>query len=158
MACPAGVTKNSSKRGRNPRSRPSTSNKYSTSSPDDDPSALGAVAFETGGILIDHGWLRLLGSGHERMHENLLSWNTKGQITAYRLLHGAWIIAHGVIGGFFALNGGAFSGELGTVYYFEPHILKWRGLGGTYSQLIAWALSGDLEQFYRDTRWPNWEN
>lgn len=30
-----------------------------------DHSVLGAVALETGGILIDHGWLRLLGSGSE---------------------------------------------------------------------------------------------
>src|SRR5947209_2382390 len=30
-------------------------------------SVLGAVALETGGMLIDHGWLRLLGSGHDRM-------------------------------------------------------------------------------------------
>ena len=27
-------------------------------------SVLGALAYETGGLLIDHGWLRLLGGGH----------------------------------------------------------------------------------------------
>src|SRR4051812_49985681 len=27
-------------------------------------SPMGAVVYETGGLLVDHGWLRLLGSGH----------------------------------------------------------------------------------------------
>lgn len=27
-------------------------------------STLGAIAYETGGILIDHGWLKILGSGN----------------------------------------------------------------------------------------------
>jgi Protein of unknown function DUF2625 len=29
-------------------------------------SPLGALAFHTGGVLLDHGWLRVLGSGSER--------------------------------------------------------------------------------------------
>ena len=30
-------------------------------------SVMGAVVYETGGILIDHGWLRILGSGSPRL-------------------------------------------------------------------------------------------
>ena len=41
-------------------------------------SPMGTIALETGGILIDHGWLRFLGSGHARMHGDLQSWNTDG--------------------------------------------------------------------------------
>src|SRR5687767_12930937 len=38
-------------------------------------SALGAVVYETGGLLIDHGWLRVLGSGHPRLPRTLPGWN-----------------------------------------------------------------------------------
>ena len=30
-------------------------------------STMGAIVYETGGLLIDHGWLRILGSGHDRL-------------------------------------------------------------------------------------------
>ena len=36
---------------------------------------MGAVIFETGGILIDEGWLRILGSGHPRLPRSLPDWN-----------------------------------------------------------------------------------
>ena len=38
-------------------------------------SALGAIVYETGGLLIDHGWLRVLGSGHPRLPRTLPGWN-----------------------------------------------------------------------------------
>ena len=34
-------------------------------------SPLGAIAHGTGGILIDGGWLRMLGSGHPKLSRNL---------------------------------------------------------------------------------------
>jgi Protein of unknown function DUF2625 len=38
-------------------------------------SPMGSVAFETGGLLIDHGWVRILGAGGEAMNSSLASWN-----------------------------------------------------------------------------------
>jgi hypothetical protein len=38
-------------------------------------SPMGAVIYETGGLLVDHGWLRLLGSGHSRLPRSLPGWN-----------------------------------------------------------------------------------
>jgi hypothetical protein len=38
-------------------------------------SPLGAVIYETGGLLVDHGWLRVLGSGHPRLPRTLPAWN-----------------------------------------------------------------------------------
>src|SRR5262249_6162259 len=38
-------------------------------------SPMGAVIYETGGLLVDHGWLRLLGSGHPRLPRSLPAWN-----------------------------------------------------------------------------------
>lgn len=34
-------------------------------------SPLGAVVHETGGLLVDHGWVRVLGAGHPRMPRSL---------------------------------------------------------------------------------------
>jgi len=30
-------------------------------------SPMGAIAYHTGGLLVDHGWVRILGSGHARL-------------------------------------------------------------------------------------------
>ena len=38
-------------------------------------STLGALAYDTGGLFIDNGWLRLLGSGHPRRRRTLPGWN-----------------------------------------------------------------------------------
>ena len=47
-------------------------------------SPLGAVMLRTGGILVDHGWLRILGSGHPRLARALPRWNPK--VTAFGTL------------------------------------------------------------------------
>ncbi|WZB72845.1 DUF2625 family protein [Achromobacter xylosoxidans] len=39
-------------------------------------SPMGAVAHGTGGLLIDGGWLRVLGSGHPRLTRDIASWNS----------------------------------------------------------------------------------
>jgi hypothetical protein len=37
---------------------------------------MGAIVYHTGGLLIDHGWLRILGGGgHPRTQRSLMSWN-----------------------------------------------------------------------------------
>src|SRR5215813_320832 len=38
-------------------------------------SPMGAIIYETGGLLVDRGWLRLLGSGHTRLPRSLPAWN-----------------------------------------------------------------------------------
>ena len=121
-------------------------------------SPMGAIALETGGILIDHGWLRFLGSGHERMQGNLLSWNSDGDIPENPRIKGTLIVAHDAVGGFFALNGGAFPGKPGTAFYFAPDTLQWETTNKSYSDLLVWALSGNLALFYENMRWPGWEN
>jgi hypothetical protein len=87
-------------------------------------SPLGAVALETGGMFIDHGWLRILGSGHQRMQGTLQTWNSPEHMPAEDRLNDALLIAHDVVGGFYALNGGAFAGTLGNVFYFAPDTLR----------------------------------
>ncbi len=40
-------------------------------------STMGAIVYETGGLLVDHGWLRILGSGHRELSRNITAWNRK---------------------------------------------------------------------------------
>jgi len=120
-------------------------------------SPMGAVIYETGGLLIDHGWLRVLGSGHPRLPRSLPGWN-KGrtrmdgpELPAYCL------VADDVLGGFFAGNGGDLPGERGDVCYFAPDSLRWDSLGASYSAFLQWCLSGDIAKYYQDQRWQGWE-
>jgi hypothetical protein len=40
-------------------------------------SPMGAVIYETCGLLVVHGWLRLLGSGHSHLPRSLPEWNLR---------------------------------------------------------------------------------
>jgi hypothetical protein len=120
-------------------------------------SPMGAIAFETGGLLVDHGWLRLLGSGGLRMEGDLARWNGLTSRPLVQAFSGAMIVAHDVIGGFFALDGGALGEGKGATYYLAPDTLEWEDVGFGYSGLVHWALNGDVAKFYADFRWPGWE-
>lgn len=117
-------------------------------------SLMGTLILETGGLFIDHGWLRFLGTGSEKMQKSILDWNAKEEGLG---LEGAFIVAYDVLGGFFAINGGVFSGKQNEIFYWQPDILQWVNMKGTYSQLFSWALAGDLDQFYKNMRWPGWQ-
>lgn len=121
-------------------------------------SPMGAVALESGGILVDHGWIRFLGSGHERICGDLLTWNSQRDTRGHRYIKDALVVAYDVVGGFFALNGGAFPGKLGTAFYFAPDRLQWKNTNKSYSDLLQWAFSGDISLFYKNIRWIGWEN
>ena len=59
-------------------------------------SPLGALAWETGGILIDHGWVRLLGTGSPRLSDSLLSWNGLGESAIAPPIAPAFLVGHDV--------------------------------------------------------------
>ncbi len=120
-------------------------------------SPLGAIALETAGILIDHGWLRILGAGGPGLADGLLAWNGRGPHAVSDPLAGALLVAHDILGGFFALNGGAFPGRHGAVHFFAPDRLTWEDLRIGYGDFVHWALNGDLATFYASLRWPGWE-
>jgi len=113
-------------------------------------SPMGAIAYETGGILIDHGWLRILGSGHPKLPRNIVDWSA-GRAAGHLL------IADDVIGGFFSINGGALDEDRGSMYYWAPDTLKWEAMGLGYSDFLCWALSDKLAVFYKGLRWLGWE-
>jgi hypothetical protein len=113
-------------------------------------SPLGAVAYETGGIIINDGWLRFLGSGHPRLPRDLVTWNDARA-------HGFYLVADDAAGGFFALNGGAFGPDRDHVYYWPPDSLRWQALGMGYGDLLRWALSSRMAKYYARLRWSTWE-
>jgi hypothetical protein len=114
-------------------------------------SPMGAVLYETGGILVDNGWLRILGSGSLSLNRDLMSWNEGKQ-------EGLLLVADDALGGFFALNGGAFGqATLGKIYYLSPDNLEWEPLDRGYSDFLAFCFSGDLNAFYDGLRWKGWQ-
>jgi hypothetical protein len=113
-------------------------------------SMLGAFAYDTGGLLIDDGWLRLLGSGHPKLTRSLHEWNSPRTDGAFLL------IGDDAAGGLYALNGGAFGEDLGSVYYWPPDSLEWESLEMGHSDFVSAFLTNQIEAFYEALRWPNW--
>jgi uncharacterized protein DUF2625 len=120
-------------------------------------STLGAIVYETGGLLVDSGWVRILGSGHPRLPRSLPEWNAGRTVVASDKAPPFLLIGDDVVGGFFAINGGALGLTPGNVFYFAPDSLEWEDLGRGYSEFIQWCFSGDLGSFYEGIRWPGWE-
>ena len=118
-------------------------------------STMGAVALQTGGIVADHGWVRLYGGGSEHLPSIAEASGLDGPVSAPP---GALVVGHDVLGGRFAIDGGALGVAPGEVCYFGPDTLTWEGLGGGYSAFLAAALSGGLEEVFEGLRWPGWQN
>ena len=120
-------------------------------------SPMGAIIYETGGILVDNGWLRILGSGNEKLDRTLPNWNKGKTYNEYGEKPSLLLIADDIVGGFFAINGGALGEDLGMVYYFAPDSLNWEPMDIGYSNFIWWAFTGNLENYYENIRWKNWK-
>ncbi len=119
-------------------------------------SALIGVILNTGGFVLDHGWLRIYGSGSDQLTRDPISWteNRGWNWKEQRVL----AVADDVLGGQFAINWGGISPEsLNEVFYFAPDALRWEALGLTYSSFLTAFLEGRGEGFYETARWPRWE-
>jgi hypothetical protein len=112
-------------------------------------STLGALAYETGGLLVDDGWLRLLGSGHSRLARTLSDWNAKHA-------EGYFLVGDDAAGGFFAINGGALGPETKSVYYWAPDNLDWECLELGFTDFVQAFLTSQIAAFYKGLRWPSW--
>ena len=110
-------------------------------------SILGAMIWESGGIVIDQ-WLRILGSGSEQH-----STPSVIQFTNQLQLKPRFVgVAYDVLGGVFGLSATSRS-----VWYFAPDSLEWEDLGLAYSSFVEWCLSpGRLSKFYQSHRWSGW--
>src|SRR6185436_3398009 len=112
-------------------------------------STLGAIAYETGGVMVDGGWLRFLGSGHPKLTRTLPAWN-EGRSNAF------YLVADDAVGGFFAINGGALGQDAGNIYYWAPDSVDWAPMKIGFTDFFVWTLSDRPAQFYESLRWPSW--
>lgn len=122
-------------------------------------SPMGAIIYETGGVLIDNGWIRILGSGSQKLDRTLMEWNKGKSFNTIGEKPSFLLIADDVLGGFFAINAGGIASEnVGKVFYFAPDGLSWELLNMSYSEFLTFCFCGDLRKFYEGFRWNNWEN
>jgi hypothetical protein len=118
---------------------------------------LGAVEYMTGGILIDGGWIRIIGSGSPRLPRSLSAWNKGKSVAGYGHEAGFYLVADDVLGGFFALNWGALgSQDRGKVFYLAPGDLQWESTGYGCGEFLEFCFSGNLGEFYKGQRWKHW--
>jgi uncharacterized protein DUF2625 len=114
-------------------------------------SPMGAIVYETGGILVEGGWVRILGSGHPRLTRTLPRWNDQRS-------DGFYLVADDAVGGFFVINGGALGSDVKNLYYFAPDALDWEPMNIGYSDFIQWLFTGPLDDYYQWIRWQGWES
>jgi hypothetical protein len=121
-------------------------------------SPMGAIIYMTGGILIDDGWIRILGSGNPKLDRTLPDWNKGKSFETFGEASSFWLIADDAIGGFFLLNNGELGTDLGNVYYFSPDNLEYEPLNLSYSEFLLFCFNYDLDLFYEGNRWTNWRD
>lgn len=119
-------------------------------------SSMGAVVFMTGGLLIDDGWIRILGSGNLKFNRTLPDWNKGKSFNEFGETPPFLLIADDAIGGFYLLNGGGLGTDVGKVYYFSPDNLEYEQLDITYSEFLGFCFNNDLDKFYEGNRWNGW--
>lgn len=118
-------------------------------------SPLGAIAYGTGGLLVDQGWVRVLGARSARMARGVDDWNGLPP-GATRRVTGALLVGDDALGGFFAWNGGGLPGPK-NVLYLAPDTLEWVDTQRGYGEWLRWLFEGDLDAFHGPLRWSGWE-
>lgn len=112
---------------------------------------LGSLVYLAGGIVVDDGWLRILGSGHpQRRMPDIHAVNAGFEGAGL-------VVAQDVLGGEFVWRQGE-SDRPPTIHYFAPDTLRWEDLGLGYTDWLYAMLTGAVDQFYRSWRWPGWQD
>lgn len=103
---------------------------------------LGAVVHRSGGLVIDHGWLRVFGSGDEEHQLAGLGRMNDG-------VTGRVVVGQDVLGGRFAWTPPA-------IWYHAPDTLEWEDCELGYGEWLAAMIGGAATGFYEHLRWPDW--
>jgi hypothetical protein len=126
-------------------------------------SCLGALALRTGGVLVDHGWVRVLGGGSAARGLPGLADANGLPVDPREVLAPppALLVGYDVLGGRFAVNGPdpaavGRPGRSGDLCYFAPDTLSWEPMGMGHGAWLSWLVSGSLDTFYEGLRWPGW--
>jgi len=118
-------------------------------------SPMGSIIFNSGGLLIDSGWIRFLGSGCPQMERSLPSWNTTiGNAFPPK---GFVLFADDAVGGFFAVDGGIFK-KPGNVFWCPPDELGWEDTTLSYTDFLYFCIEGPLDEFAKNYRWTGWKS
>lgn len=118
-------------------------------------STLGALALHTGGLLVDHGWIRILGGGHAGLPDLATAsglGDPDGRPAPFV------VVGLDVIGGRYAVDGGGLGVRVGEVCFWGPDTLRWDGLGIGHTAFVHAAVDGALEDLYEPYRWPGWQD
>lgn len=118
-------------------------------------SPLGALAYSCGGILVEHGWVRILGGGHEDL-PSIPEATGLGEPTVGSRPVPYVIVGYDVLGGRFAIDGGGLGLAQGKVCYWAPDTLSWEATDLGHGDWLYACLNGMGEQFYSDWRWDGW--
>ncbi len=120
-------------------------------------SPMGAIAHHTGGLLLEDGWIRIIGHGHARLPQQLHTWTQ--QLDWPQPTPKLLVIAYDVLGGLFVLGGAALPGKPGDVFYFAPDTLEFEPLEVGYTGFLSWSMTKEgVADFYQDHRWPSWRD
>lgn len=123
-------------------------------------SYLGALGLNCGGIVTNHGWLKILGGGHATLPSVSQASGIKDEHVDHI------IVAFDVTGGVFAVDGGGLGftpGSVcyfapGSVCYFAPDTLSWVDLEVPHSVFVQWAIDGSgFVDFYEKFLFNGWE-
>jgi hypothetical protein len=116
-------------------------------------SSMGSVVYETGGIIVENGLLRILGSGSKNLNRGIMDWNLNKSFKENEKPK-FLLIADDIFGGFFGINGGALSNEsIGKIFYLSPDSLKWENLDLSYSDFLNFCFSKKINKFYDAFKW-----
>lgn len=118
-------------------------------------SPLGALALNCGGILIDHGWFRLLGGGAPGL-PSLSAANGWLDATAAEVQPAFLTVALDVLGGRFAIDGGGLGINPGKVCYWAVDTLAWEDTGLGHGAFVHAFINGAAAEFYGNFLWPGW--
>jgi len=119
-------------------------------------SIMGSIIFCTGGILIDNGWIRILGSGSLKMQRTLPDWNKGKAFKEFGDRPAFFLVADDAAGGYFAINYGSFGKDIDNIYYLSPDNLQWEPIEMNYEDFIWFCFTGDLRTFYSGIKWTSW--
>jgi uncharacterized protein HI_0374 len=107
-------------------------------------SPMGALVYRYGGIVMNEGWLCMLGSGCEQMKCGIYSFNLGKSFSEVGQMPSNLLVANDVLCKFFAVNGGAFGGKAGNVFYCMPDK---RQMGRCTAWLLAVFILGAMRRY-----------
>jgi len=111
---------------------------------------LGSLVYLSGGLVVDDGWLRILGSGEPQRRLPDIHTVNAGFTGA------GLVVAQDVLGGEFVWRQG--DGPAPSIHYFAPDTLCWEDLGLGYTDWLYGMLGGAVDRFYLSWRWPGWQD